>query len=88
MPKVKMGLQQAHKPEPLYYRRFSNAMIIFIIPGLQTLINGLELAPENFKIWSNILGYIPAVIKGMGVLLGNGQYYASTDPKDQSPPKP
>lgn len=76
MPKVKMGLSQIENPAPLAYRRFSNAMIMFIIPGLATLIAGWGLPDLIANRWLLLLSFIPALIKGIGVLLGNGQEYA------------
>jgi len=75
MPKVKIGLSQAERPAPLGYRRFSNAMIMFIIPGAIGLVSGWGMPDAVANKWLMVLGFIPALIKGIGVILGNGQVY-------------
>lgn len=87
MPKVKIGFSQVEKPAPLGYRRFANAMIMFIIPGLIGLVSGWGLPDAVANKWLMLLGFIPALIKGIGIILGNGQVYMPSNEKmdNQSP---
>ncbi|ASZ14502.1 hypothetical protein KTO58_01295 [Chitinophaga pendula] len=77
MGETKFGLGQVEKPAPLWYRRLSNALIIFIIPGFVTLIQGWGLSDAIENRWLMVLTFIPAALKGIGVLLGNGQVYTT-----------
>lgn len=73
---AKFNLNQINQPAPLWYRRFSNAMVALVIPAATALIDGWGLT----DLWETralkLLIFTAAVIKGVGVLLGNGQYYA------------
>lgn len=77
MAETKIGLSQLERPAPLWYRRLSNALIIFIIPGLVALVQGWGLSDAVANRWLLVLAFIPAVLKGIGVLLGNGQDYTN-----------
>lgn len=79
MSDTKFGLDQTEKPAPLWYRRLSNALIIFIIPGAVGLIQGWGFRPEFANKLLMISAFIPAVIKGIGTLMGNGQYYVPSN---------
>lgn len=87
MSNIQFGVSQTSKPAPLGYRNFSNAMIIFIIPGIVVIISGWGFTPVVLNHWLLGLAFAPALIKGIGTMLGNGQYYTS-DPKsaDVAPP--
>lgn len=76
---TKIGPGQFDTPAPLGYRRFMNAMIIFILPGLTAFINGWGLPDKIANHWMLILAFVPALIKGIGVFLGNGQEYTPTN---------
>lgn len=84
MPDVKIGMNQMNKPAPLGYRKFQNAMIIFLIPGAVGMIQGWGMADKTANRWLMILGFLPAVIKGVGILLGNGQEYVPTNQSIES----
>jgi hypothetical protein len=75
MPDVKIGVKQVNNPAPLWYRRLSNASIIFIIPGAIGLVSGWGLPVSEVNHWLMALGFAPAVFKGVGVILGDGSYY-------------
>lgn len=77
MAETKIGLEQVNRPAPLWYRRLSNALIIFIIPGLSALIQGWGLTDKLTNRWLLVLTFIPALLKGIGLILGNGQTYAA-----------
>jgi hypothetical protein len=79
MPETKIGLNQADKPAPLWYRRVSNALIIFVIPGAVALVQGWGLAEKVLNHWMLVLAFAPAVIKGLGIVLGNGQIYSPSN---------
>jgi len=79
MAKIKFGLSQVEKPAPLGYRRFANAMIMFIIPGAIGLVSGWGLSDAIANRWLMVLGFIPALLKGIGVILGNGQEYVPSN---------
>lgn len=81
MAKVKIGLSQVERPAPLGYRRFSNAMIMFIIPGAIGLVSGWGMPDALANKWLMVLGFIPALLKGIGVILGNGQVYSPPNEK-------
>lgn len=74
MGETKVGFKQTDRPAPLWYRKFTNAMIIFIIPGFTALLQGWGLSDKLLNRWMLVLAFIPAAIKGIGVLMGNGQY--------------
>ncbi len=89
MPETKIGVDQMGKPAPLGYRRFSGAMIIFIIPGAAALVSGWGLSDKIQNRWLLVLAFIPALIKGIGAFLGNGQIYSPSnqviDKQNQTP---
>ncbi len=87
MSQIKFGVSQTDKPAPAGYRNFSNAMIIFIIPGIVVLVSGWGFTPVVLNHWLLALSFAPALIKGIGTFLGNGQYYTS-DPKAPDNPHP
>lgn len=77
MAETKVGISQINRPAPLWYRRLTNALIMFIIPGLIGLVQGWGMPDKMANRWLMVLGFIPAVLKGIGVMLGNGQNYAT-----------
>lgn len=79
MPQTKIGPGQFDTPAPLGYRRFSNAMIIFILPGLTAFINGWGMTDKITNRWLLFLAFVPALIKGIGVFLGNGQEFTPSN---------
>lgn len=79
MADTKIGLNQVDKPAPLWYRRLSNALIIFVIPGAVALVQGWGLLPATLNHWMLVLSFLPAVIKGVGIVLGNGQIYSPSN---------
>lgn len=88
MADIKFGLSEINRPAPAAYRNFSNAMIIFLIPGAIALISGWGLKPQIANHWLMGLGFLPAAIKAIGVLLGNGQYYMNPDKPTEQPKQP
>jgi uncharacterized membrane protein YqaE (UPF0057 family) len=79
MADTKIGLNQVDKPAPLWYRRLSNALIIFVIPATIAMLQGWGLPDKVLNHWMLILAFIPAVIKAVGMILGNGQIYSPSN---------
>lgn len=77
MANIKFGTSQLGKPSPQSYRYFSNAMFIFIFPGLAALISGWGFSQVFVTHCLLLLTFAGSAIKGIGTLLGNGQYYTS-----------
>jgi hypothetical protein len=80
MSEIKTGVSQFNRPAPALYRRFTNAMIIFIIPATAALIMGWGLSEKLANRWLLILTFVPALIKGIGVVIGNGEYIKTYAP--------
>lgn len=79
MAQTKMGFSQVEKPAPLWYRRLSSALIMFLVPGLVALVGGWGLPDKTANRWLMVLGFVPAAVKAIGSLLGNGQIYAPSN---------
>lgn len=79
MADTKIGLNQVDKPAPLWYRRLSNALIIFLIPGLVAMLQGWGLPDKLLNRWMLVLAFVPAAVKGVGIILGNGQIYSPSN---------
>lgn len=75
MAETKFNTQQIDRPAPLWYRRFSNVMVTLVIPAASAFIEswGMSDLVENRVLHSLI--FLAALIKGVGVFLGNGQSY-------------
>jgi hypothetical protein len=82
MPATLIGKSQFGRPSPGWYRRLANALIIFIIPATTTLVSAWGLSDKILARTLLILSYLPAVIKGIGTVLGNGQEYAPAGTTD------
>jgi hypothetical protein len=81
---TKIGIDQVDKPAPLLYRRITNALIIFIIPAAAALVSGWGLSEKLQNRWLLVLTFAPAVIKGIGVILGNGEYIKTYAPDKEA----
>lgn len=81
--KTKAGTNQFNRPAPLWYRRLTNGLIIFIIPALAALISGWGFSEKLQNRWLLILAFAPAVIKGVGVIIGNGEYIKTYAPEEK-----
>lgn len=89
MAETKIGASQIDKPAPLWYRRLSNALIIFLLPGIVTVVQSWGLSDKLANRWLVLLSFAPALVKGIGVILGNGQVYTPTNQAvDNSTPAP
>lgn len=74
---TKFNINQANNPAPLWYRRFSNAMVALVIPAATALVEGWGLSDIAENRVLHLLIFLAALIKGVGVFLGNGQTYAN-----------
>jgi hypothetical protein len=79
MADVKIGAAQLSKPAPLNYRRFMNAYIIVIIPALTAFIATWGFSSEVQAKLGTLLILSSALVKGFGMLLGNGQIYSPSN---------
>lgn len=79
MSETKIGVSQINKPAPLWYRRLSNGMIMFIVPALIGAVTSWGFSDNVTKKILIVLGLLPAVIKGAGAMLGNGQVYSPSN---------
>lgn len=75
MAETKIGLSQVDKPAPLWYRRFVNATILFFIPMFTGIVQGIEMSDKARNYWMVALVAVPFLLKGIGMILGNGQVY-------------
>lgn len=71
---TKFNVKQIDKPAPQWYRRLSNALIIFLIPGIVVIIAGWGLSDRLVNRWLLVLSFAPALVKGIGVMLGDSEY--------------
>ncbi len=81
MPETKFGLGQVEKPAPLWYRRLTNAMILSFIPAYVGIVQGLPMSADKRNILMVAATAVPFVLKGIGMLLGNGQEYRPSNEK-------
>jgi len=79
MADTKLGWNQLNIPAPLWYRRFSNAMIVGVIPSTAALIAGWGLAEKTVMHANLLLIFCAGLIKALGMFLGNGQTYAPSN---------
>ncbi|MDP4248117.1 MAG: hypothetical protein Q8932_19945 [Bacteroidota bacterium] len=86
MADTKIGFNQLDKPAPLYYRRFTNAYIVCILPAVSALCAGWGFSDKASNRIGLMLIFSAALVKGVGMVLGNGQDYVPTNQQgDQSP---
>lgn len=76
---LKTGPAQFDIPAPLGYRRFANAMILFIIPGVTLVVQGWGLTDKITNRWLLLLTFSMSLIKGIGMFLGNGQEFTPSN---------
>ena len=76
---VKIGLGQLNKPAPLNYRKFMNLYIIGIAPVISSFILGWGFSSNIQTHLLFLLGLSVSLIKGLGMVLGNGQIYSPSN---------
>jgi hypothetical protein len=69
-----VGIDQLNKPAPAWYRRMTNAIIMFFIPGYVTVVQAVPMSEERRNILMCIATAVPFILKGVGMILGNGEY--------------
>lgn len=79
MADVKIGFSQTAKPAPLGWRKFMNAYIIAIMPAISVFIAtwGFSLALQA-KLGTLVI-LSGAMVKGIGMVIGNGQIYSPSN---------
>lgn len=75
MPETKIGLDQVSKPPPLWFRRLTNAIILSFIPAFVGIVQGVTMSDAKRNIYMVIATAVPFLLKGIGMILGNGQTY-------------
>ncbi len=81
MPETKFGLSQVEKPAPLWYRRLTNATIVAFIPMYVGIVQVVPISDVKRNILMVIATSVPFLLKGVGMLLGNGQVYVPSNEK-------
>lgn len=81
---MKSIVANSRRPAPKFYRKFENMMIIVLIPAIVFVINDWGFANElKAKRILLIVGtLLPAVIKGVGMIMANGDDYV--EPKKEN----
>lgn len=79
MSDVKIGLNQTSKPAPLGYRKFMNAYIVCIAPATGSLLAAWGLSADHLAKALLVVGYTTAIVKFLGMVLGNGQVYTPSN---------
>jgi hypothetical protein len=74
---ITFGPSQITKPAPRKFRNFSDATILFLVPGALLLVNGWGLPDKQALHLTLVFSFIPTLLKAIGTFLGNGQYYTS-----------
>jgi hypothetical protein len=89
MAETKFGLSQVEKPAPLWYRRLTNATILSFIPAYVGIVQAVPMADSKRNILMCVAAAVPFVLKGIGMLMGNGQIFQPSNEKtDQVNSKP
>ena len=79
MAKATISLTNANRPAPLNYRKFENAYFIVISPAIATTIMGWGFEDLIVNRMMLIVGIIGALVKGLGIMLANGQVYQKSN---------
>lgn len=79
MPKTKIGFNQVDKPAPLWFRRLSNAIVLCFIPMVTGIIQSIDMTDETRNYYMIGLVALPFFMKGLGIILGNGQIYSPSN---------
>lgn len=88
--KTTASLENISKPAPLWWRKLERAMLMAFIPASVTLIQGFKFADELSATRAQLfisVGLV-ALIKGVGMILANGQVYVDAPPAEPKPEQP
>lgn len=83
MSRVTLSRKNKKRPAPLNYRRFENAYFLALAPAIGTLIMGWGFSDLITTRLSLLLVVLGGVIKGLGVLLANGEVYVKETSKEE-----
>lgn len=67
------------KPAPLAYRRFVNAYTVVLLPALTGAVSAWGLPDNTVKKVLIVLTLTVPVVKGLGMILGNGQIFSPSN---------
>lgn len=68
---MKVGIDQANKPAPLWFRRLRDGAVNFLLPALGQLVASLNLTDAQENMWLQVLTFLPAAFNFVAVLLGD-----------------
>jgi hypothetical protein len=79
---TKFGSSQFNNPAPRWYRRLTNAVIVCFLPAYVGMVQGLTMSDEKRNVLMVIGTAVPFLFKGLGMLLGNGEYESKPSEKE------
>lgn len=85
MADVKIGLSQTSKPAPLAYRKFENAAILIFLPAIAGFLAVIPMSPLGTKIEAASIVFSGMIVKGLGMVLGNGQVFTPSNEATDNP---
>lgn len=77
--KIKVGFNQLNRPAPLGYRRFVNATVLCFLPMITGIIQSIHISHQIRNNWMVGIVAVPFLLKGIGMCLGNGQFYSPSN---------
>lgn len=72
---TKFGIDQTGSPPPLWWRRLERALIIAVAPAVVALLISLIEDEKTEAKAISIVTFVTAIIKGIGMFLGNDHPY-------------
>lgn len=80
MPTTKFGVKSVYEPAPKWWRRLERAMLMAFIPATVTMIMSWKFEDElkATRLTLIISVGLVALIKGVGMMLSDGDDYVST----------
>lgn len=74
MPTV--SVNNMDRPAPKIWRRLTNATIMFFLPMVTGIVQGVPMPDSSRNVWMIGIVAVPFLLKGIGMILGNGEVYA------------
>lgn len=71
-----ISMSNMDRPAPKVYRRLVNATVMFFLPMITGIIQGVPMKHDIRNIWMIGIVAVPFLLKGIGMILGNGEVYA------------
>lgn len=87
MANVKIGLDQTNNPSPLWYRKMMNAIILSFLPAYVGIVQGVAMSSDTRNIHMVIAAAIPFILKGIAMIIGNGQRYEPSNEQIENVPE-